>query len=64
MTKQTLKGLRANANLKQTEVAKMLGVSPSTLSKWENGKSFPDVNEVKRIEQVFNVNYNDIIFLS
>lgn len=60
----TLKALRANSNMKQSEVAQKLGISATTWSKWENGKSFPDVAQVKEIEKLFGVAYDDIIFLS
>lgn len=60
----TLKELRANSNMKQSEVAQKLGISTTTWSKWENGKSFPDVAQVKEIEKLFGVAYDDIIFLS
>ncbi|WP_200842546.1 helix-turn-helix transcriptional regulator [Klebsiella pneumoniae] len=60
----TLKALRANSNMKQSEVAQELGISATTWSKWENGKSFPDVAQVKEIEKLFGVAYDEIIFLS
>lgn len=63
MQKLTLKALRANANMTQEEVAQKLGVSAPTWSKWENGKRYPDVAELKKIEELFNISYDDIIFL-
>ncbi len=59
----TLKMLRARDNLTQEVAAKALGISPSTLSKWESGKSFPDVLDINKIENFYRINYNDIIFL-
>ncbi|WP_285152309.1 helix-turn-helix transcriptional regulator [Ligilactobacillus salivarius] len=64
MPKITLKAIRANANLTQAEVAKKLDISPSTWSKWENGKSYPDVVEIEKIEKLFNIGYSDIKFLT
>lgn len=64
MPKITLKAIRANANLTQAEVAKKLDISPSTWSKWENGKSYPDVVEIEKIERLFNIGYSDIKFLT
>lgn len=63
MQKMTLKMLRARDNLTQEVAAKALGISPSTLSKWESGKSFPDVLDINKIENFYRINYNDIIFL-
>ena len=62
--KITLKAIRANANLTQAEVAKKLDISPSTWSKWENGKSYPDVVEIEKLEKLFNIGYSDIKFLT
>ncbi|WP_436450281.1 helix-turn-helix transcriptional regulator [Ligilactobacillus salivarius] len=48
----------------QAKVAKKLDISPSTWSKWENGKSYPDVVEIEKIEKLFNIGYSDIKFLT
>lgn len=61
--KWTLKTLRVANNLSQKEAAEKLGVVASTLSKWERAKSFPDAIEIKKIEKLYDVDYNDIIFL-
>ena len=63
MPKMTLKMLRVRDNLTQEAAAKALGISPSTLSKWESGKSFPDVLDINKIENLYRINNNDIIFL-
>ena len=59
----TLKALRVNAGLKQKEAADRLGVTPETLGNWENAKSFPNVKQISRIEELYHTNYADIIFL-
>ena len=59
----TLKAARANKNLTQKKAAKLIGISESTLQKYEKGLSFPDVPVIKVIEKVYDVKYNDIIFL-
>ena len=59
-----MKAIRANANLTQAKVAKKLDISPSTWNKWENGKSYPDVVEIEKIEKLFNIGYSDIKFLT
>ncbi|MGT2623972.1 helix-turn-helix transcriptional regulator [Streptococcus thoraltensis] len=63
MEKITLKILRIKAGMTQEDVAKKLKISPSTWSKWENGKSYPDVPQIDKIELLFNVSYADIKFL-
>ena len=47
----------------QEEAARLIGISHDTLSNYERGKSFPDVPIIKKIEEVYKVSYNDLIFL-
>lgn len=61
--KLTLKALRIINNLTQKEAAKSLGIAETTLSKWENSKSFPTVPEIAKIEKLYHTKYSDIIFL-
>ena len=58
----TLKAARINKQMKQAEAAHALGVSIDTLSNWENGKTFPDVPQIIKIEQLYGVLYGDLIF--
>lgn len=59
----TLKAARVNKGLTQAEAAKKLGVRSATLSKYENGKTFPSVKTVKAMVTLYNVPFDDIIFL-
>lgn len=59
----TLKSARVNKGLTQVNAAKLIGVTVDTLSNYERGKSFPDVPIIKKIEQVYGVPYNNLIFL-
>lgn len=61
--KFTLKTARDKCGLTQEEAAKLIGISPDTLSNYERGKSYPDIPILKRIEEVYNVSYNQLIFL-
>lgn len=63
MEKLTLKAARVNAGLTQAEAAKKIGVSDATLLNYEKGRAFPDVRVLKRIEDVYGVEYKNIIFL-
>ena len=58
----TLKAARVNSGLSQEEAATKIGVSVYTLANYENGKTFPDVPIIKRIEDVYSVEYKDIFF--
>lgn len=59
----TLKAARVNAGLTQAEAAKAMGVSPDMVSNWERYITFPDVSQLPKIESVYGVKYDDIIFL-
>ena len=59
----TLKAARVNRGLNQQEAADLIGVSRTTLQSWETCKSFPTVAQLPAIEKVYNVKYDDIIFL-
>lgn len=61
--KWTLKALRINNGWKQDDTAKRLGISTSTLASWENGKTFPNAMEIKKLMNLYSVSYDDIIFL-
>ncbi len=61
--KLSLKMARQMRNLKQAEAAKLIGISTDTLSNYERGKSYPDVPILKRIEEVYGIPYNRLIFL-
>ncbi len=63
MEKLTLKAARVNAGLTQVEAAKKIGISDATLLNYEKGRAFPDVRVLKRIEDVYGVEYKNIIFL-
>lgn len=53
---------RVNAGLSQDEAAKLLNVSKETVSNYERGKTVPDWDTVKRIENVYNFPSDFIIF--
>lgn len=58
----TLAAARINSGLTQIEAAEKIGVSKSTIGNWEKGKTKPDVNDLKKIEDVYGLSYNDIYF--
>lgn len=58
-----LKTLRVSNRKTQKQVAEELGKSISTISSWENAKSFPDILEAYELAKYYNVELEDIIFL-
>lgn len=46
----TLKAARVNKMLSQKDAAKLIGISEAALRHYEQGKTYPDVPVLKRIE--------------
>ena len=49
------KNLRKNHNMLQSDVAKRMNVSTSTIGMWEQGRNQPDGEMIKKIANLFNV---------
>ena len=60
---QTIKELRIEKNLSQTDLAKLLYTSQDTISLWERGKSLPDIMAIIRMTQIFRVTSDYILGL-
>lgn len=52
---------REHANLKQNQLAELLGITPSRLNYWEKDKREPDVLMLKKIAQNLNVSADYLI---
>lgn len=59
----TLKAARINRNLTQREAASLIGIRKETLAKYEKGQTFPNIPILKRIEEVYGVEYKELIFI-
>lgn len=58
----TLKAARTNARLTQQEAADKIGVTVDTIGDWERAKSFPNALQIRRIEEIYGVPYDGLIF--
>lgn len=61
--RMTLKMAREITGMKQYEAAEKLGISKDTLRNYEQGKSYPDIPTLKKIEELYGVKYAQLIFL-
>lgn len=56
--------LRLEKNLKQSDLAKMLGYSDKSISKWERGKCFPkDTKTLIKLAEILDVSIDDLLHL-
>ena len=62
-TKMTLKMARELHGFTQEKAANLIGVNTDTLGNYERGKSYPDIPILRRIEEVYGISYEQIIFL-
>lgn len=56
-----IKTLRNKYNITQEELASKLYVTRNSISKWENNKSFPNIDSLKEISKLFNVTLDYLI---
>lgn len=59
-----LKELRKQANMSQDSLAEQLSVSRQTVSSWERGKSYPDLDMLVRICEILHVTPNKLLYPS
>lgn len=62
MIKITLASARLNAGFTQAKAAKEIGVSISTLRKWEKGETFPTQPDIEKICALYGIPYDNIKF--
>lgn len=60
---KNLKQLRIQQRLTINQLAKILEVTPYTLSSWEKGKTKPNLNKLITIVKIFNTTCNSILGL-
>ena len=58
---ERLKELRMQEGLSQSELAKILGTSQASLSKWENDVQEPCIEEIVKICKHFNISADYVI---
>lgn len=61
---ERLKQLRLDKGLKQSDLAKLLGVSNVAISHYESGSRKPDPDTLAQISDVFNVTVDNLLGLA
>lgn len=56
-----IKKLRENNNLSQEELSEKIYVSRQTISNWENDRSYPDINSLKLLSNIFDVSLDEFL---
>ena len=61
VTGATIRALRESKGLTQAQLAERLFVSDKTVSKWENGKGYPDISLLERIAEALGVSVAELL---
>ena len=58
---EKLQELRKKKGLTQEELAQMLFVSRTAVSKWESGRGYPNIESLKAIAKLYNVSIDELL---
>lgn len=62
MPEPNLRMLRYSRNLTQEELGKAIGVSQATITSWEQGKSKPSMEAMKKLTEFYKVDPSVIYY--
>jgi transcriptional regulator with XRE-family HTH domain len=57
----TIKDLRIKKGLTQDQLATMIQLTPQTVSKWENGDSYRDLQIIGILTEIFEVSMDELM---
>ena len=58
---QNLKKLRKSKKISQEELAEKVRVSRQSVSKWETGEAYPEMNNILELCKIFHCHINDLV---
>lgn len=65
MKKQTfgtmISSLRKSSGMTQLELADKMGVTDKAVSKWERDLSYPDINSIPKLAEIFGVSVDELM---
>ena len=56
-----LRNLRKSKKMSQEKLAEKVGVSRQSVSKWETGDAYPEINNIMILCKIFGCNINDLV---
>lgn len=51
---------RFDVNLSQSNISAMMNIDKSTISKWENGKSFPKTQNLIKLVKIYKCSIDEL----
>lgn len=61
--KNNLKAIRLEREMTQKNVYELLGVSANCYASWEQGRTQPDIESIKKLCKIFNVSADYLLGL-
>lgn len=58
---ENIQELRKRRGITQSELAEVLSVTPQTVSRWENGQSYPDIEQLPALAAYFDITLDDLM---
>ena len=58
---ENLKLIRKSKNMSQEDLAEAVNVSRQSVSKWETGDAYPEMNNILELCKIFNCTINDLV---
>ncbi|MCO7127659.1 helix-turn-helix domain-containing protein [Sporolactobacillus shoreicorticis] len=56
-----IKEARERSNWSQDELAEKMNISRQAISKWETGKSYPDIEKILKLSDIFNLSLDELV---
>ena len=56
-----LKSIRKSKKMSQEDLAEKVNVSRQSVSKWETGEAYPEMNNILELCKIFNCKINDLV---
>ena len=57
---ENIKEIRLQLNLTQEQFAEKIGYSYQLIGSWENNRSFPNLITLKKIHEIFGIDYDEM----
>ena len=61
MIAERLRELRKSHNITQIKLAQMLNISQGAVTNWEQGKTFPDFENLKRLADIYGISIDELL---
>ena len=59
--RKKIQNLRTEKGLTQNDLANYLNLSPKVISRWETGNSIPDLDNIMKLAELFNISCDEFL---